>query len=280
MRALLGKSSALLLAILLLSVNLISAAPVADNSTSSSEEDSTTEVADQQQQDDGVDSPLEGSLESFLALIPSDKIQNMTAEAYLESAVAREASNFLRTREFRDAKDKLLEAPEVQEFVKFLNQSGLNLIRFVRKVGNRTGIPVTIRDGAGGAESSENSSSEEEAAVVASSEAATVLTQLVDKLLAELPQEQFFAVFFEKMESDSEMSEFVERLNGDEFEAILLKVQVNSAAQRSPHSLSRPQVDRIHFVDISLFLVLLLLLGARRSRRHWTSSRRQCWTIT
>lgn len=190
----------------------------------------TTEVAEQPL-DEGLNTALETSLESFLTLVPADKVQNMTAEAYLESAAVREASNFLRTREFRDAKDKLLDAPEVQAFVKFLNQSGLNLVRFVRKVGRLTGVPVTIRSDTGEEmDSSENSTEEEELQAVASSEAATVLTQLVDKVLAEMPQEQFFAVFFEKMESDTELSEFVERLNGDEFEAILLKVQVSSSA--------------------------------------------------
>lgn len=210
------------LLLILFCASVAVAVPITESPSSSSEE--TTEVADEE---NTVNTPLETSLERFLELIPSDKIKNMTAEAYLESAAVREASNFLRSREFRDAKDKLLEASEVQEFVKFLNQSGLNLIRFVRKVASRTGIPVTITSDGEEMDSSENSSEEQ---AVSSSEAATELTQLVDKVLAEMPQEQFFAVFFEKMESDSELSEFVERLNGDDFEAILLKVQVNAVS--------------------------------------------------
>lgn len=221
------KSSGLLLLVLLIGATV--AAPVTESSASASEE-STETANDHQEEDLGVDTPLEASLGSFLELVPAPKIQNMTTKAYLDSSVVREASNFLRSPEFRDAKEKLLEAPEVQEFVKFLNQSGLNLIRFVRKVGRSTGIPVTVRDGEEPESSEENTEEEDdeeaEQAVLANSEAAAVLTQLVDKLLAELPQEQFFALFFEKMEADSEMSEFVERLNGDEFEAILLKLQV------------------------------------------------------
>lgn len=231
MWGMLGKSRDLALVLLLLFVSSIYTAPAADSaitsttssSSSSSSSEESAEVVSVDQ-DEGVNTPLETSLESFLSLVASEKIQNMTAEAYLESRAVRDASNFLRSREFIDAKDKLLEAPEVQEFVKFLNQSGLNVVRFVRKVGNRTGIPVTINSD--GEEMNFSESSDEDEEVVASTEATTTLTQLVDKLLAELPQEQFFAVFFEKMESDNEFSDFVERLNGDEFEAILLKVQV------------------------------------------------------
>lgn len=253
MRGLFIKSSAMILAIL---VNSSYAAPVTDNSTSSSEE--TTEVIEQEE---APLTALELSLESFLAQIPSEKIQNMTATMYLESAVAREASNFLRSREFLDAKDKLLEASEVQEFVKFLNQSGLNLVRLVRKVGCRTGIPVTIRSEDGEEiDSSEDSSEEEQ--VVVSSEAATMLAQLVDKVLAELPQEQFFAVFFEKMESDSEFSDFVERLNGDEFEAILLKVQVR-------WTIKGKALVGLKSHQFAYFV--------RRTQRPWTSSKRRCW---
>lgn len=214
----LDKSKGLALVLLLL-LSVSAAAPVEDDSTSSGSSEETTEVVDVEIPT--VNTVLENSLETFLGLVDANKIQNMTAEAYLESRAVRDASNFLASREFLDAKDKLLEAPEVQEFIKFLNQSGLNVVRFVRKVGNRTGIPVTITS-----DDEMDESSDEDEEVVASTEAATLLTQLVDKLLAELPQEQFFAVFFEKMESDSEFSEFVERLNGDEFEAILLKVQV------------------------------------------------------
>lgn len=163
---------------------------------------------------------LETSMENFLGLIPAEKIRNMSAVAYLSSDATRESFNFLRSREFLDAKDKLLQAAEVQEFVKFLNQSGLNVVRFVRKVSNLTGIPATIINPEEASDISESQEEDE-------ANAASVLTQLLDKILAELPQEQFFAVFFEKMESDSEFSEFVERLNGDEFEAILVKVQVN-----------------------------------------------------
>lgn len=206
-----AKSSTLLLA-LLFATSSVLAATIAPGNSSSSEE--TVEIVDQEEEVE--DSALEASLESFLNLVPTENIRNVSAEAYLESEAVRESFNFLRSREFLDAKDRLLEAPEAQEFIKFLNQSGLNVTRFVRKVSNLTGIPATILNG----EEMNLSGSSEEGL------GATVLTQLVDKVLAELPQEQFFTIFFEKMESDSDFSEFVERLNGDEFEAILLKVQV------------------------------------------------------
>lgn len=220
-----------LLLILLCVTNSIYSAPTApsnnDTSSSSSSEETVevgvdTTTPDQRQsevEDVEENTALETSLESFLGLIPVEKIRNMSAVAYLSSDATRESFNFLRSREFLDAKDKLLQASEVQEFVKFLNQSGLNVVRFVRKVSNLTGIPATIINPEEAEDLSE--SAEEEG-----TNAASVLTQLLDKILAELPQEQFFTIFFEKMESDSEFSEFVERLNGDEFEAILVKVQV------------------------------------------------------
>lgn len=218
MNGYLGKLCAILL-VLTIATNSVWSAPAGNSSSSEESEEEVPEpIVLELEEDITEDTVLEASLERFLDLVPSDRIRNITADSYLENEPVREAFNFLRSREFLNAKDKLLASPEAQEFVKFLNQSGLNLSRFVRKVSNRTGIPTPNLNNE---EADFSGSSEEE-----TTESATFVSQLVDKVLAELPQEQFFAVFFEKMESDTEFSEFVERLNGDEFEAILVKIQV------------------------------------------------------
>lgn len=255
MNGLLGKASAILLLLSIVTSSVCSAPAGNSSSSEESEEEVPEPIVLELEEDITEDTVLEASLERFLDLVPSDRIRNVTAEAYLASEAVREAFNFLRSREFLNAKDKLLESPEAQEFVKFLNQSGLNVARFVRKVSNRTGIPVPNLNNE---EADFSGSSEEEGA-----EAATVVSQLVDKVLTELPQEQFFAVFFEKMESDTEFSEFVERLNGDEFEAILIKIQVKMCDCAGVWSET---------------LIVHCLVYRCRNLRRWTSSRSRCWT--
>lgn len=232
-----GQNLLLIILLLLQITNVINAVPtVVTRSTSptpspaitttinpdSSSSEETVEVIDQEIETEST--ALEMSLEKFLDIVPSETIRELSTESYLKSAGVRNCFNFLRSLEFRDAKDKLLQAPEVQEFVKYLNQSGVNVVRFVRKVSSRTGIPAILVSGNSSQEMDLSESEEEVDGPIATAD----VTLFVDKVLTELPQELFFSIFFEKMESDNEFSEFVERLNGDEFEAILVKIQVKS----------------------------------------------------
>lgn len=217
---------AVLFAIIALAVIAQTApAPDAASATTVTTASTTTTTTSSSSSEECDDTELEEDLNSFLDLLPADKIRNITWKAYLESASIRETFNFIGSAEFVDAKNRLVETPEVGQFLTYLNQSGVDLIKFVRKVGVRTGIPPSSSHRR--LHEPVSLSSEEEDDDNESTEGSSAaVSKLLDRILAELPQEQIFTVFFEKLESSAEFSGFVERISSDEFETILTNIQV------------------------------------------------------
>lgn len=96
-----------------------------------------------------VASPIDMS--PFIALIPTRQVQQIVSNYYRNDAEVQRAYGFLNSGSFAEKKQQLIQLPEVLAFTRYLNASGLDVLKLVRTVVQTisppsTDLPSTVED--------------------------------------------------------------------------------------------------------------------------------------
>uniref|UniRef100_A0A1B0AB34 Protein G12 n=1 Tax=Glossina pallidipes TaxID=7398 RepID=A0A1B0AB34_GLOPL len=77
-------------------------------------------------------------LSDFLALIPAQRVQNIIRHYYHNDPEVKRAYSFMSSSEFARLKEHIIAVPEMSAFLRYLNNSGLDLVKFVNAIANLT----------------------------------------------------------------------------------------------------------------------------------------------
>ncbi|XP_075168304.1 uncharacterized protein LOC142240491 [Haematobia irritans] len=81
-------------------------------------------------------------LSDFLALIPLAKVKAIVAHYYRNDPEVQRAQSFMASQDFIKLKHHIITIPEMSAFLRYLNSSGLDLVRFVTALTNMTTTSV------------------------------------------------------------------------------------------------------------------------------------------
>uniref|UniRef100_A0A1L8DR69 Putative microvillar protein with insect allergen related repeat n=1 Tax=Nyssomyia neivai TaxID=330878 RepID=A0A1L8DR69_9DIPT len=166
--------------------------------------------------EDPKDAPkldLKQDIDDFVDLIPKEEIQNLTRNYFFGDSEVRFAYEYCQSEEFHALREKIVNLPEVKDFLVYLNDSGLNLVELVNKLAGIVGPPQPV--------DSFEESSPEDSTSTDSAAAMGGVSGFVDAIVALLPQDQILSLFFLKLETSSAFSNLIERIGSSEFERVL-----------------------------------------------------------
>ncbi|KAH8399067.1 hypothetical protein KR215_001650 [Drosophila sulfurigaster] len=191
-------------------------------------------------------SPID--MTAFVALIPTQQVHAIVSDYHRNDAEVQRAYRILSSRYFAEKKQLLIQLPEVQAFTRYLNASGLDVLKLVKDVLRAIGPsstevptpqPETVTESA--------SAPAEDISSSATREQVKGLQGLVDSVLEALPQDQILATFFDKIEADQQFSKLIDSIGTPKFSKILSNLQ-NSVPLR--YQLGELQKCRINIGQI------------------------------
>lgn len=170
----------------------------------------------------------------FIELIPKDEVQGIVSNYLQNDEEVRHAYSYLQSIEFSNTKQQILRLPEMEQFLKFANQSGFDVLSFLDAIFAITAEPTVI---------SEYIRLTRQQLIpyfplicIASSTitprnddgtSMKGLTGLVDSILDVLPQDQILSLFFDKLENNEEFSYLVKNVGSEKFSKILQRMGVS-----------------------------------------------------
>ncbi|XP_022233031.2 uncharacterized protein LOC111073859 isoform X2 [Drosophila obscura] len=160
-------------------------------------------------------------LSAFVALIPAREVQSIASHYYHHDAEVQRAYAFLSTS-FVAIKHQMLQLPEVLAFTRYLNASGLDVLKIMDSLAKAikpSSLDLVSNSAAGNASATTR-------------EPLNGLHGLVDSILDILPQDQLLATFFDKTESDKQFAALVDSIGTSTFAKILTNLQ-NSVPLRN-----------------------------------------------
>ncbi|XP_017149611.1 uncharacterized protein LOC108160256 [Drosophila miranda] len=188
--------------------------------TSTSEEQSAEE---QPPKESPAAQPID--LSAFVALIPAREVQSIASHYYHHDAEVQRAYTFLSTS-FVAIKHQMLQLPEVLAFTRYLNASGLDVLKIMdslAKASKPSSLDLPTNSAAANASDWGSTTTREPL---------NGLHGLVDSILDILPQDQLLATFFDKTESDKQFAALVDSIGTPKFAKILSNLQ-NSVPLRN-----------------------------------------------
>lgn len=82
----------------------------------------------------------------FVELIPTRQVQAIVSDFYRHDAEVQRAYGFLNSANFAEKKQQLIQLPEVLAFTRYLNASGLDVLKLVKSVMQAVDLPITVED--------------------------------------------------------------------------------------------------------------------------------------
>ncbi|XP_002050846.2 uncharacterized protein [Drosophila virilis] len=164
-------------------------------------------------------------MSAFVALIPARQVQAIADNYYRHDKEVQRAYAFLSSEFFAEMKQQILQLPEVLAFTRYLNASGLDVLKLTQTVVQATKATTTL--------ALEPTDSTTVSAVEAlggvngepSLKELNGLHGLVDSVLDVLPQDQILATFFDKIETDQQFSRLIDSIGTPKFSKILSNLQ-------------------------------------------------------
>ncbi|KAL7737646.1 hypothetical protein ACLKA6_007754 [Drosophila palustris] len=207
-----------------------------------SDASTSEEELEEEEEEETVATPIAVSpidMSAFVALIPTRQVQAIVKNYYSHDAEVQRAYGFLNTAYFAERQQQLVQLPEVLAFTRYLNASGLDVLKLLKTVLQTIGppgkeLPMTLEDNSSAAcneltlpivDNLETNSTGQHGEVKG-------LQGLVDSVLDVLPQDQILATFFDKIEADQQFSKLVDSIGTPKFSKILSNLQ-NSAPLRA-----------------------------------------------
>lgn len=189
-------------------------------------------------------------MSDFVNLVPQDEASAIVQRYYENDMEVRKAFDYLSSREFEELRERIIANPEVNSFLNYLNNSGLDVVGLAYALVNVTGMP---EDGELEGDEDENANS------TMPPESLSGLHGLVDSILDTLPQDQILSLFFDKLETNEEFAKLVENIGSPEFEKILHKLEDSIALRNLLYNLHS---NGIYITKIIDSLKAYFFLGA------------------
>lgn len=164
-------------------------------------------------------------MSDFLNLMPQEA-SGIVAKYYKDDKEVRRGIDYLRSEEFDELRDRIIANPEMNSFLNYLNNSGLDVVKLAYALVNVTGNPLDYED------VMEEEQDKNANLTMMPAESLNGIHGLVDSILDILPQDQILSLFFDKLETSEEFSKLVENIGSQEFEKILHKLE-DSVALRN-----------------------------------------------
>ncbi|XP_011299770.1 uncharacterized protein [Fopius arisanus] len=179
---------------------------------------------------------LTDDFDDFVSLLPLDKIVPIVQEYLQHDKEVQRVVEYVKTEEFKKLVTLIEGIPDVVEFVKYLQESGFDVIDLVNKLNNVIGLPpmkpvgrVAISGGVAG---------------------------LVADIKSLLPLKEIKAMYYDKMKTSPEFKNLIDRLHSPKLQAIVDTLAANKEVQ---HIFKTLKAHNVHF-DV-LFDVISKILG-------------------
>ncbi|XP_055837712.1 uncharacterized protein LOC129906101 [Episyrphus balteatus] len=158
-------------------------------------------------------------MSDFVSLVPQE-VSGIVARYYKNDMEVQKGYTYLRSKDFDELKDRIIANPEMNSFLNYLNNSGLDVVGLAYALVNVTGTPEENI-----VEEEEEEDKNANSTTTMPTESLNGLHGLVDSILDILPQDQILSLFFDKLETSEEFSKLVENIGSPEFEKILHKLE-------------------------------------------------------
>ncbi|XP_055704409.1 uncharacterized protein LOC129802528 [Phlebotomus papatasi] len=154
----------------------------------------------------------------FVNLLPVDKVLEVAEYHYENNKGLNKTLNYLRTNKFAKHWDNLFSLTEVDKFVDYVNQTGLNVFGLLNDFAAYFELTPVGEDF--------------EDDVEERVEFTWGFNALLNDVVELFPKEDLKALFDQKVANGGEFAEFVANYSTDEFKKLLKKLELSPVAQK------------------------------------------------
>uniref|UniRef100_A0A6V7I5S7 Protein G12 n=1 Tax=Bracon brevicornis TaxID=1563983 RepID=A0A6V7I5S7_9HYME len=173
---------------------------------------------------------LADDLDDFLGLLPVEDILPLVQEYLENDEEVKHAVEYVKSENFKKLLQEIESIDDVVEFLKYLEESGLEVIELIEKLHEAIGLPpmrpverATITGGMAG---------------------------LVGDIKGLLPLEEIKALYYEKLETSVDFKNLVDRLSSPKLQALVDKLAANKEVQHIVETLKEHGVHVQAFFDL------------------------------
>ncbi|XP_063701562.1 protein G12-like [Culicoides brevitarsis] len=176
---------------------------------------------------------LQMDLYEFVDLVPVHEVNEILERYYISDTSIRKVYDFIGKYNYSFVDTKLTELIEVKRALRFFKRKNINLDEFKQYLYERFGphkINITF-------ETIKYSNY-------------SGFYAMVDDILDEIPHDELVTLFFEKMETSNDFSDFLNWIGGEDFEEMKNALRLNKEVQRFVFGLRNNGVDIIKLFNI------------------------------
>ncbi|GFG28203.1 hypothetical protein Cfor_06522, partial [Coptotermes formosanus] len=160
---------------------------------------------------------LQDDLNDFLALVPTDRVLEIALDYLSNDKEVQEFVIYIQSEEFLKIHRTVEDLKEYKDFVRFINELGVDVYAIINKIHEILGLPPfepkkDIRRGVG-------------------------INGLIDDVIAVLPLEDLRALFDRKLETSEDFRALVKAIQSPEFANIVETLRALPEYQRLLQSL-------------------------------------------
>ncbi|XP_015127123.1 uncharacterized protein LOC107048468 [Diachasma alloeum] len=152
---------------------------------------------------------VQSDLEDFVMLLPVEEITKIGIKYLMNDADVQEAVKYIRTDEFKNLLMELQEEQDVSDFLKYLNDSGVNVYNIVNFLNDFLGVPHYPRP------------------VRISRAGETGVQGMLNEIRAILPHDKIHALYEEKLKTSEDFRAFIHHFKAPQMQAIIDRLVVN-----------------------------------------------------
>ncbi|XP_070501312.1 protein G12 [Chironomus tepperi] len=151
----------------------------------------------------------------FIDILPIDDIRNLTKHFYANDEEMRESYDYLRSDGYKLILDRLSQVTILKKFSTFLNDTGVNLKEFEKKIER---IVLT---------------NEETDSIIVNENRSNLggIDAYFNECLLIIPQDEVLTTFFAKMEQSNAFSSFLEKLSTSDYADVMTNLQQSQGLQ-------------------------------------------------
>ncbi|XP_031633160.1 protein G12 isoform X2 [Contarinia nasturtii] len=183
---------------------------------------------------------LNDDVNDFIELVPKAEIKAKIEEYYRNDMDVQHIFEYMHGKEFIELRKNILELPDVKETLQYLNKNGLNAKSLIRKLDHRLGVSK-IRS----SQLAFNPQTQ-----FGTNTTIGGLNGLVEDVLALLPQDEIFMLFFEKLDSSPKFATFVQSIGDPSFHRKYTTLWKSKDLHSASAQLKKHKIDVVKIIQI------------------------------
>ncbi|XP_055323199.1 protein G12 [Sitodiplosis mosellana] len=183
---------------------------------------------------------LNDDVNDFIELVPKAEIKAKIEEYYRNDMDVQHVFEWMHGKEFLELRKNILELADVKETLQYLNKNGLNVKSLIRKLDHRLGVSK-IRS----AQLAYSTQTQ-----FGTNTTIGGLNGLVEDVLALLPQDEIFMLFFEKLDSSPKFATFVQSIGDPSFHRKYTTLWKSKDLHSASAQLKKHKIDVVKIIQI------------------------------